>query len=615
MCLITRMLCQVCEAIDEHLFHPCEEFVNSEVLKMKEGLVQSRRYHCPALAWTPPKDALSYHICDACLYDGICHFLRTAALRMDEEETDRAALLARKAYVDRCYGPLVRPRPVGRLAPQDDEADAQKGLMMVPIQESKADQPYLRELKGYLPQSWPDLTDSFKRFIVDVCIQQTKLLPEVRTATGSHVAYAIRRSLEEGEFADYWKYRVSAKKSRTITLCIPCCTLCKYPSFDEEGAIQDIEMEPDLTAIHALADLRLCEKVFAVKIKTAFLHKPCKTCIDKETKLRGEVHKFLHRDCHIEAWSIWNWLILRSTGMVDFWNHQVMSVVIPNVEPAGKSKFMELMATGWKARSGVEWENTVDLGPLQPFWARLEYHDEPLLHLSQWNKLARVWGVPDPRPKNSPVSPSGSESSEPLLGIKVVLKMWPKTEPETQPDNSEDQMDLTEDHDEDQTSKEAEGSSNRRRTSARQSRKQAHHTELPPVSGSSTNGPVLRNVGELFLGHEDHEPTGTDRASRTASLMNAQSPTTTGSNSTRQSAKRKGKEPAVSANTKTKRVHFEDLPEGRTTDAGEHANTQSNGDTSSADQGPLAGFIDDSVQLCGAGFWHVHSDRIGLNDT
>ena len=393
MCMLTRMLCQVCQAKDKYLFQPCGTFMGKAKEKAASRSGTGRQYHCPQLVWTPPEDEMTHHICDGCLRDGVYHFLRTAALRIDAKESAKAITAIRNDHITRCAKP-ASPTPPESTALVDAVVDRQN-LMTMGILESKADPHKPHTIKGFFPLFWPSLPRHFKRFILNNCIPQSKLLDGVRGHNKSQAAYAIKQSLVEGEFAKYWNLRMASRKLRVLTVCIPCCTVCKAPYLNPEGGIKDVEIEPNLPSIDTLILLAECEKSFSVDVQTAFIHKPCQKCIDNETKLRHRVYRYLGKYGNIEAWAVWNWLMMRGSGSVDFWNHEVLNVGFPNTTPLELKKIMDIMAAGWKAKSGTAWEDSIDLGPLGALLGTLQYHDRPLLSLSQWKKWTGEDNQPD----------------------------------------------------------------------------------------------------------------------------------------------------------------------------------------------------------------------------
>ncbi|KAI0178862.1 hypothetical protein GGR52DRAFT_277888 [Hypoxylon sp. FL1284] len=132
-----------------------------------------------------------------------------------------------------------------------------------------------------------------------------------------------------------------------------------------------------------------------VKLTTGFAHRPCKVCVNRETVLRGRVMLYLEQCTKIEAWAIWMWLSMRSSAQVDFWNHQVGNFGLPDLDPRQKSEYRSLMASGWKARTGVAWEDVDDV-ELGEYSVPFAPHDEIFTRLSQWNTLARIHDRPNP---------------------------------------------------------------------------------------------------------------------------------------------------------------------------------------------------------------------------
>ncbi|RYP66687.1 hypothetical protein DL769_005962 [Monosporascus sp. CRB-8-3] len=52
-----------------------------------------------------------------------------------------------------------------------------------------------------------------------------------------------------------------------------------------------------------------------------------------------------------KACAVWNWLMMRGAGWVDFWNHESTYVGMPDAEPYPQKQFMQLVAEEWKAKS------------------------------------------------------------------------------------------------------------------------------------------------------------------------------------------------------------------------------------------------------------------------
>ncbi|RYP53542.1 hypothetical protein DL768_001497 [Monosporascus sp. mg162] len=73
-----------------------------------------------------------------------------------------------------------------------------------------------------------------------------------------------------------------------------------------------------------------------------------------------------------------------------------------NAEPRLQKYFVQLMAAGWKAKSGLPWEDTVDLDPPVSCTVAMDVNERELLLLPHWNRLAGVGGTPDPAPRTVP---------------------------------------------------------------------------------------------------------------------------------------------------------------------------------------------------------------------
>ncbi|KAI0007757.1 hypothetical protein F4779DRAFT_590470 [Xylariaceae sp. FL0662B] len=227
---------------------------------------------------------------------------------------------------------------------------------------------------------------------------------------------------------------------RQLTLWIPFCNLCKQPRFamhdddtaEEEGVdggIEDIELEPNLLLQKEIRDRYQSGRLCGVEthIATGFINKPCETCINLETVLRGKVIRFIEQCDPVKAWAVWNWLLLRGTGRVDFWNHELKDTGIPDTKPPHRLLFRSMMSDGWKAITGVAWEDICDFGPPAEIPLSLTVHKLPFTDLWQWNGLAGIRGKPDPVVEAPPSPPSlddgpqvnGSPTKESSLNVDL----------------------------------------------------------------------------------------------------------------------------------------------------------------------------------------------------
>ncbi|KAL7620310.1 hypothetical protein AAE478_009304 [Parahypoxylon ruwenzoriense] len=209
---------------------------------------------------------------------------------------------------------------------------------------------------------------------------------------------------------NHWMARLSEKPHRLLTLRIPCCNLCKKPTFFmnnnrkkggdiPEGGIEGIELEPNSILQKWMFLLREPwqeSQAISTRIQTGFITKPCSTCINLETVLRGKVLQFVQKCEPVEAWAVWNWLSLRGSGQVNFWHHEMRNVGLPGIAPPHLIYFKSLMADGWRARTGVAWEEIVDFGPPTQCPLPLTIHREPFINLSQWNRFLGIFGESDP---------------------------------------------------------------------------------------------------------------------------------------------------------------------------------------------------------------------------
>ncbi|KAI1774667.1 hypothetical protein F4818DRAFT_418556 [Hypoxylon cercidicola] len=207
---------------------------------------------------------------------------------------------------------------------------------------------------------------------------------------------------------------------RHLTLRIPYCDLCKKPYyclsdnentswFDEkekdggedsaEPTIQGIEFEFSSILWKWMRLTRLWQvkghEAIEINLLTGFIHRPCNTCINRETVLRGKVILFIQRCDTSEAWAVWMWLMMRGSDQVNFWQHELRNLGLPALAPPIVLEYRALMATGWKARTGVAWEDIYDV-ELGEYPLLFTPHSEIFTSLSQWNAFARIYRQPDP---------------------------------------------------------------------------------------------------------------------------------------------------------------------------------------------------------------------------
>ncbi|RYO97092.1 hypothetical protein DL766_002387 [Monosporascus sp. MC13-8B] len=268
--------------------------------------------------------------------------------------------------------------------------------------------PHASEIKGRFPPNWDEVNPRFKALIVH---RYCRDKDELQQSAVNHW-YSVDK---DKSFENHWQPRLADEPYRELTLWIPCCTICKKPSFTADGGIDAIEFEPSAIFWKWLCRLQ-GEKMIATRLNTGFVHKPCETCVNLELELRCKVSDYLGACGNIEAWAVWNWLMVRGTGWVGFWNHESTNIGLPDAEPYPQKYFMRLMAEGWKARSGLPWEDTVDLNPPVSCTVAMNVHETPLLRLSQWNKLAGVVGRPDPvfQPLAPPPTPAQRSPPPPV---------------------------------------------------------------------------------------------------------------------------------------------------------------------------------------------------------
>ncbi|KAI1401012.1 hypothetical protein F4819DRAFT_487076 [Hypoxylon fuscum] len=203
---------------------------------------------------------------------------------------------------------------------------------------------------------------------------------------------------------DSWVARLSERPHRLLTLRIPLCKLCQNPRFFRipsghgwyKIGIEGIELEIN-SVLAKWAWLVQGKEALEIRLRTGFNIKPCSTCINRETVLRGRVLHFVEQCNSLEAWAVWNWLSKRGAGEVDFWNHETNNHGLPSKEPPSKKNFQTLMADGWRARTGIEWVDIDDRSKVS-----FIPHEELFNRVCQWNNFAGIVGKPDPDIKLPP---------------------------------------------------------------------------------------------------------------------------------------------------------------------------------------------------------------------
>lgn len=212
------------------------------------------------------------------------------------------------------------------------------------------------------------------------------------------------------------------RRHRHLTLRIPYCDLCRKPYFclrdnddetflhgdygdSQKPTIEGIEFEFS-SILWTWTQLALLWKIdghdgIETNILTGFVHRPCNTCINRETILRGRMVLYIQQCDGSEAWAVWMWLMMRGSGQVNFWWHELRNTGLPDSSPPNAMEFRALMAAGWKARTGVAWEDMYDV-ELGEHPLLFTPHSEVFTSLSQWNALARIYRQPDPVPMLPP---------------------------------------------------------------------------------------------------------------------------------------------------------------------------------------------------------------------
>ncbi|CAJ2500279.1 Uu.00g031320.m01.CDS01 [Anthostomella pinea] len=336
MCGLTRLFCVVCTANDLYLFHRCNGIEDDKYYDPKgdKPLPPGHRFYCPEMTWplAPSPQDMSLHVCDVCLRRAIIWYNNISEAKKINDDARRE------------HSRYPRPAIAASEETDDDEMEF-------------ADTDF--------PPDWKYVSQSIKRMVYH-----------------KHCKNKIAN-------ADaHWETRLSELSHRSLTLWVPCCNLCKTPTFTPNGGIEGIEMEPSSVFWKWMCQLKN-ENVVQMQIATGFLTKPCIRCAKAELALRRKVTQLVETDgSRFEAWAVWIWLSMRGSYDVDFWKHESINVGIPECPTPPAEDFMKLMTVGWRTRTGTIWEDLVDLeAPATCSFLSL-MHKTPFNALSQWTNFA-----------------------------------------------------------------------------------------------------------------------------------------------------------------------------------------------------------------------------------
>lgn len=204
-----------------------------------------------------------------------------------------------------------------------------------------------------------------------------------------------------------WPARLSEAAHRQLTLRIPCCKLCEVPRFSFKKVLSfpsthnvrygigGIHLEFSSTLWKWICLIRRKQPI-TIRLSTGFSIKPCRSCIDDESVLRGKVFKYLETCSKNEAWGVWHWLAQRADPKVDFWQNNTEITDFTTADPPGKKGFHCIMSAGWKARTGVEFADAIlsVSDSVDHYEFPFVQHKEPFTNLTQWNGLAGIRDKP-----------------------------------------------------------------------------------------------------------------------------------------------------------------------------------------------------------------------------
>lgn len=348
MCHITKLHCEVCQANSRHLFLPCEDFLSDNTRdendEVKSHIEPGKRFYCSDLRWPPnPNKDHSDWICNACFEFGRQTFkdsMKAFACLNDPSASQ-------SDYVSRLRGKLPDSH--------NEESSAQSA------------EPEL----GHLPKE-------FKNLAAEANLWNMLSL------------YGNK------EFSDHhWEDRVASSDGCYLTVWMPCCPVCQDPMVHRRGGgIVDVEIEPTSEVWRWLAVFqRLAPEevqAFEINVATGFISKVCAICRNLEIVLRRQVHNYLQDTTRPRSWAIITWLLNR--GLLDkpFYDTVFMNFGLPDTMPPTNKEIMGLMARSWKRlTNGLAFGDcVVDSDPPVSYSAPLTRHQNPLLHLDQWVRLA-----------------------------------------------------------------------------------------------------------------------------------------------------------------------------------------------------------------------------------
>ncbi|XXH05557.1 hypothetical protein Hte_011989 [Hypoxylon texense] len=217
-----------------------------------------------------------------------------------------------------------------------------------------------------------------------------------------------------------------SRQHRHLTLRIPYCNLCRKPYFclrdtDDEVLLPAESQKPTIDGIEFEFSSVLWEWIqnarvwkmdgydgVETNILSGFIHRPCNTCINRETTLRGKMILYVQQCDASEAWAVWMWLMMRGSGQVNFWWHELRNTGLPASPAPNSMEFRAVMAASWKARTGIAWEDMYDV-ELGEHPLLFTPHSELFTSLSQWNAFARIYHQPDPVPTLPPPLMDGND--------------------------------------------------------------------------------------------------------------------------------------------------------------------------------------------------------------
>ncbi|ETS74827.1 hypothetical protein PFICI_13311 [Pestalotiopsis fici W106-1] len=415
MCVIQRQSCIICRhreedtCPDKNEKHRPENYVIKQCQHLMDILSRlkydagwnpadppqlSGRFHCPDLQWPPTENPKHDFVCETCLAE-CCHEWTGVITDALKKKSQRSAH-----------------------SRDDDDDDFARSA----VHERPQRTPYL------------DITERHMSPI------KRERLFEALTNNYGHPAGMKREITIENltvAIQNTWLLRAGESAHRYLTVLVPKCNLCDELLVDQRENLQradiirgqrddasnntlpddeidniwvsDVEFEPNSTLWKWLAwlskdipealiqdpDYVQYQEPIQTHIKTGFISKPCKLCVEREFQCRKQVCEYVGESkSNWKGWMIFNWLMSRGTGNIPMFDHAAINFGYPTTQPPTLYEMMSLMSATWRRMTGIAWHDVDDMDPPSysptPCPFPMTMHERPLVNLCQlpqWRRL------------------------------------------------------------------------------------------------------------------------------------------------------------------------------------------------------------------------------------